>query len=208
MPSIAIASTIENIIIATSDNYILLKEIFEFNFDIIVKEYNLSDDNFNLLSYPCRLKFNNIRDVIVEKITQFSQKDQELIHIYQYRKFLFDSTIGRYEHALRSKYRSLLTEQSRIYDAKFFEAEHIISFNDSPYRKNGFVKDYSEELSIEISVAANMIITKHNNEKEHLKKLERLRIRHFSAIKRIQSKYDYQTVKDQIDKDFLLNMLL
>jgi hypothetical protein len=208
MSSITIATTVDNTVIYSSHNMILLREISELDFDVIVREYNMSGPQIDRLHLAARLKINSITNIEVEAIDFLSPREKELQLIYMFRITLMENTIGRFEHALRSKHRYLISEQSRIYDAKYFEAKDILSNTYSSYAINGFVKDYAEELNLNIISAANIIISKFENEQEHLRKLERLRIRHINAIKRINSIDDHTKVKHQIDKDFLLNMLL
>lgn len=209
MAWIAIAATIDNIVISASDDITLLREIADYDFDIIVKICGVSDIEYNELksgNFSWRVRFNNIRSTYLEPFEKTSHQI-ELSEIYKLRLIQMIALRGRFEHAL-NKHKSLLSQQFIIYEAKVSEAKDILSDQESIYRSDGFVKDYSEESGIDIKTAASLILTKYNNWHEYLRKLERLRLRHFKLIKTAKSSSDFQKASSLIDKDFFINMLL
>ena len=111
---------------------------------------------------------------------------------------------GRFEHAL-NKHRSILSHQTEIYQYKYDEAREIAAGNTIA---DGFVGDYANEIGIDLNAAANLILQKHDDRLQHLRKIERLRIRHFNALKECRTSEDFAKLASELDKDFFVNMLM
>jgi hypothetical protein len=209
MAWIAIAATVDNIVISVSDDITLLREISDYDFDIIVKICGVSEKEYTDLktgNLSWRVRFNNIRSTYLEPFEKTSHQ-KELSEIYKQRLLQIIGLRGRFEHAL-NKHKALLSQQFIIYESKVNEAKDILANQNSIYYNDGFVKDYSEESGLDIRTAASLIITKYNNWYEYLRKLERLRLRHFKLIKTAKTSYDFENASSLIDKDFFINMLL
>lgn len=210
MPWIAIASTVDNIIIVAVDDITILNEAAEYDFDIIVKIYGISDKEYVDLkagNFSWRIRFNNLRSTYLESIKKTSHQEN-LTKIYIQRLTQLTNIRGRFEHAL-NKHKPLLSQQLIIYEAKAKEANDIIEHGlFSLYFNDGYIKDYAEEVGLDINIAAKLVLTKYNNWHEYLRKLERLRLRHVVAIKKSKTSDDFSKVIAEIDKDFFVNMLL
>ena len=203
---IAIASTVDNIVIAAHDDMNVLEQISEKDFSIIVKIYGLSDAEISNLKegrLDYRIRFNNLRSTYLEKFNR-SSAAAEMSTIYQKRLQIFTAMKGRFEHAL-NKHRSVLSHQSEIYQCKYNEAKEISSGNPI---KDGFVSDYAEEVGLDLESAANLILQKHDDRLQHLRKIERLRIRHFNSLKECRTTEDFARLTSELDKDFFINMLM
>lgn len=205
---IAIASTVDNQVIIAHDEIVLLQEISEYDFDVIVKIYGVVPSEYNALKdgkFDFRIKFNSLRSTeLIE--TEKTEHANALTEIYRRRLHHIINVRGRFEHAL-NKHKSLLsTQQQIIYNEKVKEAEEIINNQYTTY--DGFVSDYAAEKNMDLLSAANYIITKYNGHKEYLRKIERLRIRHMTAFKKAKTAKDFELAQSAIDKDFFINMLL
>lgn len=206
---IAIGATVENIVIAAHDDITLLETISEYDFNVIVKIYGLSDGEYNELkagNFDYRIRFNNLRSVYLER-TKRSQEAQQLSRIYIKRMQQMAAMRGRYEHAF-NKHRALLSQQYEIYEAKAAEAKDIMTNQSSPFVSDGYVKDFAEETGMEILAAATLIWAKYSNWHEYLRKIERLRLRHFKALKKARTDEEFLELSAQVDKDFFINMLM
>jgi len=206
---IAIAATAENDVIAAHDDITLLETVSEYEFDAIVKVYGLTEDEYQSLklgNYDYRIRFNNLRSTYLEPWTR-DQRTQILSRIYLARINAINGIKGRLEHAL-NKHRTLLTHQTNVYEAKAREADHIRKNVDSPYRMDGFICDYAEEKGLDIDTAAAIVSLKYNGWYEHMRKIERLRLRHFNAVKLARTEEDFKKAAADLDKDLFINMLL
>lgn len=209
MPWIAIAATVDNIVIAAVDDIVLLEEVAEYDFDVIVKVYGVSDIEYAKLksgSFSWRIRFNNPRSTYLEPFNKLEYY-QNLSRIYIKRLTQLVAAKGRFEHAF-NKHKVLLSQQLTIYEAKAREAKDILENIDSVYRLDGYVNDYAEEIGIDIKSAAMLVLTKYTSWHEHLRKLERLRLRHFKAIKTATTQDEFSVAETALDKDFFINMLL
>lgn len=209
MAWIAIGATVDNIVITVNDDIILVEEAADYDFDVIVKIYQVSDDEYKSLkngNLSWRIRFKSLRETYLEPIVK-SQNQLELTGAYARRINQLINVRGRFEHAL-NKHKPMLSQQLTIYEAKVLEAKEIVSDPSSKYVDDGFVKDYAEEKKLDIRTAATLIITKHENWYEHLRKIERLRLRHLTAIKKAKTSAEFAKVAADIDKDFFINMLL
>lgn len=206
---IAIAATAENDVIAAHDDIVMLETVSEYEFDAIVKVYGVSEDEYQNLKqgmYDYRIRFNNLRSTYLEPWTR-DQHVQVLSRIYTARINAVNGIKGRLEHAL-NKHRTMLTHQTNVYEAKAREADHIQKNPDSPYRLDGFVSDYAEEKGLDIDTAAAIVSLKYNGWYQHMRKIERLRLRHFNAIKLARTEEDFKSAAAALDKDLFINMLL
>ena len=206
---IAIAATAENEIIAAHDDIVLLETISEYEFDAIVKVYGLTDGEYNSLKngeYDYRIRFNSVRSTYLEPWER-NDRLTTLTKIYMARITAINNIKGRLEHAL-NKHRTILTHQTNVYEAKAYEANHIKNNLNSPYRDDGFVKDFAVERNIDIDTAAAMVSLKYDGWYQHMRKIERLRLRHFTAIKLAKNENDFKLASAELDKDLFINMLL
>lgn len=206
---IAIAATVENEVVAAHEEIVLLEEAAEEDFDVVVKIYGVTDDEHAALksrSWNWRIRFNNLRSTYLEPVER-SERARTLSEIYSKRLEMMSGLRGRFEHAL-NRHRPLLSQQLTIYEAKCAEAKHILTFSDSDHRDDGFIKDYADEVGIDVDAAAQLVALKHDGWYQHLRNIERLRIRHFSAIKRARTLEEFKDAEKAIDKDFFINMLL
>ena len=206
---IAIAATAENDVIAAHDDIVMLETVSEYEFDAIVKVYGVSEDEYQNLKqgmYDYRIRFNNLRSTYLEPWTR-DQHVQVLSRIYTARINAVNGIKGRLEHAL-NKHRTMLTHQTNVYEAKAREADHIQKNPDSPYRLDGFVSDYAEEKGLDIDTAAAIVSLKYNGWYQHMRKIDRLRLRHFNAIKLARTEEDFKSAAAALDKDLFINMLL
>jgi hypothetical protein len=102
-----------------------------------------------------------------------------------------------------------MPELDLVYERKYKEALDILeNKDDSIYYYDGLVADYALETGMKIEHAARLIKVKHENAMTHVRKLERLRIRHMTAIKRAKALEELEKVHGAIDKDLFTNMLL
>ena len=206
---IAIGATVENVVIAAHEEITLLETIAEHDFDVIVKIYGLSDGEYNEIksgNYDYRIRFNNLRSVYLERIGR-SEETKQLSRIYTKRIQQMVAMRGRYEHAF-NKHRALLSQQYEIYESKAMEAKDIINNPNSAFFLDGYVKDYAEESNMDVLAAATLIWAKYTNWHEYLRKIERLRLRHFNALKTAKTDEDFLALAAQVDKDFFINMLM
>ena len=210
MKWIAIAATVENIIIAAHDDIVLLEMAAENDFDVIVKVYGMSDNEYMSLKNgdrSWRIRFNNLRSTYLESWQQ-SQREVQLSQIYNRRLHALQSMRGRFEHAL-NKHRTFLTQQDVIYESKAAEIRDMITNGrSSVYYTSGFVVDYALEANLDIETAISLIWVKYTGWKDHLQKIERLRIRHFNAVKMAVTEQEFADAAAALDKDFFINMLL
>lgn len=210
MPWIAIGATVDNIVIAAADDILLLEIAAELDFDVIVRVYGVTNQEYAELknkNYNYKIKFNNIRSTYLEYVNNKDSRLQEMSNVYSKRIELLQSVRGRYEHA-SNKYKPLFPHQYEIYEQKYKEALDIINNENSIYRIDGYVKDYAAEKLMEIDIAASLIIAKYNNWHAYLRKIERLRLRHFALIKHAKTDNDFTSISSIIDNDFFINMLM
>lgn len=206
---IAIAATVENYIVAANDDLILLETAAEMDFDIIVRVYGVSDDEYSALkskNLEFRLRFNNFRSTYLEPITR-PKLIKDLSKTYDLRIQHMDRLKGRFEHAL-NRYRNFLSKQNIIYSQKVEEAQSILNDATSRYIDDGYVKDYSDDTGMDVFSAANLIVTKDQNRRDYLRKIERLRIKHFTAAKILTTAEEFDAAWTEVDRDFFVNMLM
>jgi hypothetical protein len=209
MKWIAIAATVENEVVIAHDDITILEQIAEQDFQIIVKVYGVTDEEYLALKsnrYDYRIKFNNLRSTYLDPISR-SETTKRYSLIYNARINQLQAAKGRFEHAL-NKHRTVLSQQMWVYEAKASEASDILLDPKSPYRKDGFVFDYAQELDIDIDTAATLVQQKYAGWYDYMRKIERLRIRHFNRIKRATTEEDFKNASAALDKDFFINMLL
>lgn len=203
---IAIAATVDNLVIAANNDITVLEQISEMDFGTIVKIYGLSDGEISQLkngNLDFRIRFNNLRSTYLEPFDR-PQEIKDLSRIYAKRAEVFMSMKGRFEHAL-NKHRTVLSHQVEIYQMKYQEARDIAGGGDVV---DGFVHDYATENGMELLDAANLIIAKHEDKYQHLRKIELLRLRHFRLLKMARSQEDFDHLAAELDKDFFINMLM
>jgi hypothetical protein len=206
---IAIGATVENVVVAAHDDITLLETVAEYDFDVIVKIYGLSDGEYNEIkagNYDYRIRFNNLRSVYLERVERTDEVKQ-LSRIYVKRLQQMVAMRGRYEHAL-NKHRALLSQQYEIYEAKAMEAKDILGDPNSRFLLDGYVRDFAEEANMDTLAAATLIWAKYSNWHEYLRKIERLRLRHFKAVKKARTDEEFMALSAQVDKDFFINMLM
>ncbi len=209
MAWIGIATTTDNHIVAANDDITLLELVSENEFDVVTRVYGVTDDEYAELksgNYQFRLRYKNPRSVYLEPWER-SQRAVTISDYYRIRLELITSIRGRYEHAL-GRFRTILSTQPWIYEKKAEEARSILTDPASPFVKDGFVADYAAETGIDSVVAAKIIDLKSRGLLDHLRKVERLRIRHFRLIKKAKNRDDALEILAEVDKDFYINMLL
>lgn len=202
---IAVAATIDNIILAVHDDILVLETIAEMDFGTIVKIYGLSDDEIRTLksgNLEYRIRFNNLRSTYLEPFAR-PPESREMSEIYSRRAAAFISMRGRFEHAL-NKHRAVLSHMNQVYQFKHAEALEILQGRPT----DGFVSDYARELGMDTREAAALVIAKHDDMQQHLRKIELLRIRHFGRLKSAKTKADFDLLASEMDKDFFINMLM
>jgi transposase-like protein len=206
---IAIAATAENDVIAAHDDMVLLETVSEYDFDAIIKVYGVNEQEYQSLkqgSYNYRIRYNNLRSTYLEPWER-DARIQRLSAIYTARINAINGIKGRVEHAL-NKHRTTITHQTNVYEAKAREAEHIRDNSWSPYRQDGFVRDYAEETGIDIDTAAAIVLMKYDGWYQYMRKIERMRLRHFNAVKIACTEDDFKAAAAALDKDLFTNMLL
>jgi hypothetical protein len=206
---IAIAASVENEVVYAHDDVTVLEHISEYDFEIIVKIYGLTESEYDSLKrgeYSYRIRFNNLRSTYLEPFKRSANVEKQS-RIYAARANQLTSAKGRFEHAL-NKHKSILSQQSWIYECKSNEASDILVDPNSPFRQDGFVFDYANEKNIDIDTAAKLVQTKYTGWYNYMRKIERLRVRHFDLIKRATTEHDFKSASDLLDKDLFINMLL
>lgn len=206
MPWTGIATTVENEVIIANEDIKLLDEIKEYDFDVFVKVYNVTPHEMNLLkegNYDFQIKFQSLRSITLQPFER-SFKAIELSEIYKRRIQHLNNARGRFEHAF-NKHKSFVSQQQYIYSLKVDQAKEMLR---TKVILDNFVTDYAEESGLDPLTAANLIVEKHNGQSEYLRKIERLRLRHFAAIKKARTIKDFEIANAALDKDFFINMLL
>ena len=209
MAWLPVAATIENEIVYACDDMEELQWLTEPYFNVIPKIFSLTDEEIAWLKgkrFDFRIIYNGHRAVKLESITR---KDDtvKLSKLISYKHRLYQVFKGRLEHGWH-KAKSLMPELDLVYERKYNEALDILKSSDSRYRQDGLVSDYALEKNMNIEHAARLIKVKHENAMTHGRKLERMRIRHMSAIKKANTLEELEQIHSAIDKDLFTNMLL
>lgn len=203
---IAIAATVDNLIIAAHDDIVMLEQISAMDFGSIVKIYGLSDAELGHLragNLDFRIRFNNLRSTYLEPMTR-PKEVVDLSLVYRRRAQMYAAMKGRFEHAL-NKHRSVLSHQMTVYHLKYIEACQILEGRDVV---DGWVNDHAEEHGMTRLESASLIVAKHNDMVQHLRKIERLRLRHFHRLKMAKTEEDFNLLSAEMDRDFFINMLM
>ena len=203
---IAIAATADNTVIYTHSDIVILEQISEMDFGTIVKIYQLADTEIHQLKsgvFDFQIRFNNPRSTYLESCVRLDHV-RDLGDVYARRAMLLTNMRGRFEHAL-NKHRAILGHQAEIYNLKYAEAKSMLA---GETVTDGMVHDYAQETHMNPHDAAVLIVAKHDDRYQHLRKIERLRLRHFSRLKHAKTPEDFARLEAEIDKDFFINMLM
>lgn len=209
MKYIALASTIDNTVIAADDNFMLLKTVAEKEFDIFVRIYKVDDLEYQSLingNFDYRINHLNVREIKL----QVYYRSPDAINrsaTYKNRITYYKLLISRLDHALK-KYTPVLSHQFIIDLLKQKEADDILGNENSIFIDDGFIKDYADENEIDVQSAATLIGAQYSNLKEDLRKIERLKIRYILRIQAASTMTDFEQLSNDLDKDLFVNMLL
>ena len=209
MAWLPVATTIENEIVYSCQNMEDLQWLTEPYFNVIPKIFLLTDieiENLRNRHFDFRIRYQGHRNVFLEEIDR-KEDTVKLSKLIMMKHKLFHIFKGRLEHGW-NKAKSLMPELDIVYERKYNEAVDILAFLDSPYRRDGLVLDYALEMNMPIEHAARLIQVKHENAMSHVRKLERLRLRHMSAIRKANTQEELEIIHAAIDKDLFTNMLL
>ena len=210
MAWLCVAANIENEVVYACEDMEELQWLTEPYFNVIPKIFALKDEEIEWLragQFDFRIRYNGHRAVYLEKIER-KDDTRQLSKLIMYKHKLFNLFRGRIEHGWH-KAKSLMPELDLVYERKYKEALDILENKDtSIYYHDGLVADYALETGMKMEHAARLIKVKHENAMTHVRKLERLRIRHMTAIKRAKALEELEKVHGAIDKDLFTNMLL
>lgn len=206
MKWMAIACSAENEILACAESLPLLESACLNDFRAISRIYGVEDQEAHELkngNLAFRIEFNGPRST---KLVPHSKTEEleVLSKILQSRVRLMHELHQRLAHGFK-RFESVIPWQHESYEEKYQEALAVLSGNDT---KAGMVRDYADESGLTINVAAGLIVNKYQNRKFLIRKLERLRIRHQTAIRSIQSKEDYDRCRSAIEEDSFLSMMM
>jgi len=206
---IAIAATVDNEVIIADDDVVKLQIITEHDFQTIVKIYGVTTGEYESLKSECydfTIIYKNLRSTWLKPCNR-TLRTQTLSQIYKARLKALANIKSRLEHAL-NKHRTITTQQIDVYHAKVIESKDILSNKLSDFRQDGFVFDFAQERGLDIDTAATLVLLKHDGWYQHLRHVERLRLRYFEAVKRAQTTRDFEKISADLDKDMFVNILL
>ena len=206
MTWMAIACSAENEILVCADNFTLLESACLNEFRAISRIYDLADHEAQELkkgNLNFRIEFAGPRNT---KLVPHSKTEEleVLSKILQSRVRVMHELHQRLAHGFK-RFDSVVPWQHESYEEKYREALAVLSGDATDA---GMICDYADESGLTINVAAGLIVNKYQNRKFLIRKLERLRIRHQTAIRNIQSKEDYDRCRSAIEEDSFLSMLM
>lgn len=202
----AIACSAENEILACAESLPLLESACLNDFRAISRIYGLEDYEAQELkngNLDFRIEFNGPRNTKLVPHTKASEFEV-LSKILQSRVRLMHELHQRLAHGFK-RFEAVVPWQHESYEEKYHEALAVLHGNGTDV---GLIQDYAEESGLTINVAAGLIVNKYQNRKFLIRKLERLRIRHQTAIRNIQSKEDYDRCRSAIEEDSFLSMMM
>lgn len=206
MKWMAIACSAENEILACAESLPLLESACLHDFRAISRIYGLEDHEAQELkngNLNFRIEFNGPRNTKLVPHNKANELEV-LSKILQSRVWLMHELHQRLAHGFK-RFESVVPWQHESYEEKYQEALDILNGHDTD---TGLIEDYAEESGLSINVAAGLIVNKYQNRKFLIRKLERLRIRHQTAIRNIQSKEDYDRCRSAIEEDSFLSMMM
>lgn len=210
MAWLCVAANIENEVVYACRDMEELQWLTEPYFNVIPKIFSLNDEEIEWLNagnYEFRIRYNGHRAVYLNGINR-SEEAQKLSKLITYKHRLFTIFKGRINHGWY-KVKSIMPELDLVYERKYKEAIDILELkNNSIYFSDGLVSDYALETEMKIEHAARLIKVKHENSLAHIRKLERLRLRHMNAIRKATTLEELEKANYAIDKDLFTNMLL
>ena len=206
MTWMAIACSAENEVLVCADNLTLLESACLNEFRAISRIYDLAEREAQELkngNLNFRIEFSGPRNT---KLVPHNKTEEleVLSKILRSRVQVMQELHQRLAHGFK-RFDSLVPWQHESYEEKYQEALAVLNDKATDF---GLVQDYAEESGLTINVAAGLIVNKYQNRKFLIRKLERLRIRHQTAIRNIQSKEDYDRCRSAIEEDSFLSMLM
>lgn len=206
MKWVAIACSAENETLACADNLALLESACLNEFRAITRIYGVTDQEAQEMkngNLNFRIEFNGPKSTKLVSHTK-SQELDILSKILQTRVRLMHELHQRLAHGFK-RFEDVVPWQHESYEEKYQEALAVLGGNDTDA---GLVQDYAEESGLTINVAAGLIVNKYQNRKFLIRKLERLRIRHQIAIRKVESKEDYEKCRSAMEEDAFLSMMM
>lgn len=92
-------------------------------------------------------------------------------------------------------------------DAERFLEDHELQLGLSN-EEYPFVRDYANSVGISMLSSARLIKTKADNEKYLIRKLEEIRTRHQHKIRNAETWEDLKAIREEMDKDSFISMLM
>jgi hypothetical protein len=209
MQWLALACTAENEILAWADSLAVLESACALEFRAICKIYGIDDVYANQIKQGkmnFRLEFDGPRNTnCVEH--QKDEVNQTLGQILQARVGFMQELYQRLEHGYK-RFSPVVEWQLEAYELKF---QHALAWRNHDLFENlpvGVIHDYADETGLDRDTASSLIINKYENRQLLIRKLERLRIRHQTAIRNAKSKEDFVALRSAMDEDSFLSMLM
>jgi hypothetical protein len=209
MQWLALACTAENEVLAWADSLAVLESACALEFRAICRVYGIDEEYANdikqgKLNY--RLEFDGPRNTNCVKC-QKDEGTQTLSQILQARVGFMHELYQRLTHGYR-RFSPVVEWQLEAYEMKYQAA---LMWENSDVFHNldvGTIHDYADETGIDREAAVGIIINKYENRQSLIRKLERLRIRHQTAIRKAKSKEDFVALRSAMDEDSFLSMLM
>jgi len=206
MKWMALACSAENEILAWAESLSLLESACLNDFRAISKIYSIDDQeeyeikNGNL---NFKIEFNSPRNT---KLVPHVKKEEldNLSKILQIRVELMQELHQRLEHGFK-RFEAVVPWQHESYEEKYREALAVLSGN---VNESFLIQDYADETGLDINAAAGIIVNKYLNRKFLIRKLERLRIRHQIAIRKIETKDDSERCRNAMEEDAFLSIMM
>jgi len=206
MKWMALACSAENEILACADNLALLESACLNDFRAISRIYGVDDQEAHEIkngNLNFRIEFNGPKNTKLVPHTK-TEELEILSKILQSRVTLMQELHQRLAHGFK-RFDSVVPWQRESYEEKYDEALAVLNGSNA---EAGMVRDYADESGLSINVAAELIVNKYQNRKFLIRKLERLRIRHQNAIRKVQSNDDYKKCRSDMEEDAFLSMMM
>lgn len=208
MQWLALACTAENEILAWADSLAVLESACALEFRAICKIYGIDDVYANQIKQGkmnFRLEFDGPRNTnCVEH--QKDEVNQTLSQILQARVGFMQELYQRLAHGYK-RFSPVVEWQLEAYEMKYQQAL-VWNADISVNMPVGAIHDYADETGIDRDAVAGLIINKYENRQLLIRKLERLRIRHQTAIRKAKSKEDFVALRSAMDEDSFISMLM
>lgn len=207
MEWLAIAATAENEVLAWDETLSVLESACANEFRAICRIYGVDELQAQQLkqnNLDFRLKFDGPRSTsLIPHRKNIELKGMS--QLLQQKVGLIKELHMRLEHGFK-RFDSVVSWQAEAYEEKYLQALTIL--NSNVRNDIGMIQDDADESGLAVEVIAGLVINKYSNRKSLIRKLERLRIRHQTAIRSAGTREDFNRIRSSMDEDSFLSIMM